>query len=218
MSYVAVAIGGAAVVGYVGSQDASKRAVDAQNNASNRASEYNEQGYQRGAELLNPYIKDGQAAYDKLKSGDFQLDPGYQFRLSEGQKAINNAASARGMYGSGAAMKQLARYRQDYASGEYQNAWNRQNTLANYGFNASQSLANNASGFASNASNNAISMGNAQAANQIASSNNFNNTLNGLAQAGATYYGRSNSPSFNQTPYQYESPNAQLNYSFQGGR
>jgi hypothetical protein len=215
MSYVAAAIAGSAVVGYVDQQNAANSARSAQEGATRQAQQYNEQAYQRESGLLNPYITQGQTAYDNLNSGKIQLDPGYQFRLNEGMKAIDNATAARGMYGSGAALKQIARYGQDYASNEYQNAWNRQQTLANYGFNASQALANNAGGYASNASNNAIGLGNAQAASQISSANNFNSTVGNLAQAGAMYYGYGRNPSnnysFNQ-PSSYESPSSTLNY------
>lgn len=56
---------------------------------------------------------------------DFKKDPGYQFRLDEGLKAIRRGAAASGGRGSGATMKALQRYGQNYASGEYQNAYQR---------------------------------------------------------------------------------------------
>lgn len=59
-------------------------------------------------------------------------DPGYQFRLDQGLKGVENSASARGGVFSGAAGKALENYGQDYASGEYGNAFNRyQTTRAN---------------------------------------------------------------------------------------
>lgn len=59
---------------------------------------------------------------------DFQEDPGYAFRLSEGQKALDRSAAARGGLQSGAALKAAARYGQDMGSQEYQNAFNRYQT------------------------------------------------------------------------------------------
>ena len=56
---------------------------------------------------------------------NMMADPGYQFRLSEGLKALDRQAAARGGLISGAALKGAQRYGQDYASGEYQNAYNR---------------------------------------------------------------------------------------------
>lgn len=56
---------------------------------------------------------------------DFVKDPGYNFRLSEGEKGANRTFSARGGLNSGAALKALERYRQDFASNEFGNAYNR---------------------------------------------------------------------------------------------
>lgn len=56
---------------------------------------------------------------------DFRTAPGYEFRLGEGQKAIERSAAARGNQLSGAALKGLTRYGQDFASNEFQNAYNR---------------------------------------------------------------------------------------------
>ncbi len=52
-------------------------------------------------------------------------DPGYQFRLKEGQRTVENAAAARGSVLSGGTLKALDRYNQDYASGEFGNVYNR---------------------------------------------------------------------------------------------
>ena len=46
----------------------------------------------------------------------FQADPGYQFRLGEGQKAIENSAASRGGLLSGGTQKALAKYGLDLAS------------------------------------------------------------------------------------------------------
>lgn len=53
--------------------------------------------------------------------GEYTESPGYQFRLSEGEKAINRAAAARGGFDSGKAYKSLIKYNQDYATGDYDN-------------------------------------------------------------------------------------------------
>ena len=62
---------------------------------------------------------------------DLQADPGYQFRLSEGLKALDRQAAARGGLISGSALKASSRYGQDMASQEYGNAYNR--ALTQYG-------------------------------------------------------------------------------------
>ena len=77
----------------------------------------------------------------KFGMEDFEADPGYQFRLAEGEKAINRAAAARGGYDSGGTLKALNRYGQGMASDEYQNAFNRWNAQNNQIFNRFASIA-----------------------------------------------------------------------------
>jgi hypothetical protein len=55
-------------------------------------------------------------------------DPGYWFRLRQGEQALRNAASAGSGALSGAAMKDLLGYNQDMAATEYGNAFNRYQT------------------------------------------------------------------------------------------
>lgn len=56
---------------------------------------------------------------------DFEADPGYQFRLNEGLRGINADASARGLFNSGGTLKALEKYRQGYASNEFDKAYGR---------------------------------------------------------------------------------------------
>lgn len=55
----------------------------------------------------------------------FKADPGYQFRLAEGQRALDHSLAARGGALSGAGVKAGIRYGQDAASQEYANYFNR---------------------------------------------------------------------------------------------
>jgi len=56
---------------------------------------------------------------------DYQTDPGYAFRLAEGQKALDRQAAARGGLISGGALKAATRYGQEMGSQEFQNAYQR---------------------------------------------------------------------------------------------
>jgi hypothetical protein len=73
----------------------------------------------------------GVAGYDPASAmrnfgaSDFQADPGYAFRLSEGMKALDRTAASRGGLLSGATLKGAQQYGQGLASQEYQNAFNR---------------------------------------------------------------------------------------------
>jgi len=73
---------------------------------------------------------------------DYQADPGYQFRLDQGNKAINNSAAARGGLLSGATLKAIAEYNSGAASQEYGAAQGR--------FAGNQALAQNAQNTAYN--------------------------------------------------------------------
>ena len=86
------------------------------------------------------------------------LDPGYQFRLGEGSRAIDRAASARGRYYAPATMQALDRYNQNFATNEFGNVFNRNATLAGLGqvgttagVNAGTNYANNAANITQNA-------------------------------------------------------------------
>ena len=52
-------------------------------------------------------------------------DPSYQFRLKEGQRALQNSAAARGTLRTGGTLKDLLGYGQSFASQEYNNIYNR---------------------------------------------------------------------------------------------
>lgn len=58
-------------------------------------------------------------------NADFVKDPGYMARLLEGEQGVNRAQLARGGFDSGAALKEINRFNQDYASNEFGNAYNR---------------------------------------------------------------------------------------------
>lgn len=71
------------------------------------------------------------AKYDWQKN-----DPGYAFRLEEGQRATENLLRGAGLLNSGKALRSIQRYGQDYASNEYDKAWSRLASIAGYGGNA----------------------------------------------------------------------------------
>lgn len=76
-----------------------------------------------------------------FQASDFEADPGYQFRLGEGQKQIESSAAARGGLLSGAAAKALTKYNQNFASNEYGNVYNRFRANQTDQFNRLASLA-----------------------------------------------------------------------------
>src|SRR5262249_15311890 len=71
--------------------------------------------------LMQPFGEQFAAPTDVTE----QNDPGFQFRLKQGQQALERSAAARGSLLTGGTMKDLTNYAQDYASNEYNNVYNR---------------------------------------------------------------------------------------------
>jgi hypothetical protein len=94
--------------------------------------------YEEGVARQQPYYEAGTNALAQMRGltnampAAFQFrpeqlttDPGYGFRLSEGLKALERSAAARGNLLSGGTGKALVGYGQEAASQEYGNAFNR---------------------------------------------------------------------------------------------
>lgn len=125
---------------------------------------------------------------------DFHTDPGYEFRLGEGSKAVENSAASRGMQLSGATLKALQRYNQGFASNEYSNAFNRDNTekvrtfnnlaaVSGIGQNATNTTAQAGSNAAGNITDLITGQGNANAAGQVAGYNALGQGITGAYDA-----------------------------------
>jgi hypothetical protein len=102
--------------------------------ASDRSAELQYQQYQDTMARQKPFYDVGVNALPELVSASkyepftmdkFKADPGYAFRLSEGQKALERSAAARGGLLSGGTGKALQRFGQEMGSQEYTNAFNR---------------------------------------------------------------------------------------------
>ncbi len=63
----------------------------------------------------------------------FYKSPGYDFRFQEGANAIDKSAAARGKLMSGGIARELTRYGQGFASGEFNNYANRLASMAGIG-------------------------------------------------------------------------------------
>lgn len=119
-------------VSVAGQLSAASMAADAQTDAAKIAARAQLEMFNKARADLAPWTDTGRNAlkkyWEKVQAGPGELEtsPGYQFRLSEGQKAIERARSARGGLGSGAFAKDMSDYTQGTASNEYQNF------LANY--------------------------------------------------------------------------------------
>jgi hypothetical protein len=125
---------------------------------------------------------------DTFDLKDFQVDPGYAFRQSQGEKALQRAASLGGGIDSGAMLKDAMDFNQGLASQEFGNAYNRFNnnqdkqfnrlaSISGIGQTASNNISNAAQNYGNQAGGNIIGAGNAQAAGRVGSANAWNNAI-----------------------------------------
>lgn len=167
---------------------------------SNKAADQAAQGMQNGLDLQRymydttradyaPYRQAGVGALGQIQNllanpSSITSDPGYQFGLSQGTKALNNGAAAGGMTYSGAQQKALQRYGQDYAGTKLNESYNRLASLAGLGQTATSGTASAGSNYANNGSNLLSGMGNVQAASTYGNGQNWLNALGNIAQYG----------------------------------
>lgn len=109
--------------------------------------------------------------------GGFQKTPGYDFRLNQGLDAVQSSAAARGGLYSGAAMRDLNKYGQDYATGEYNNYMNRLAGMTDTGMAAAGNQANAGANMGANVGAAYAAQGNAAAAGSIGMGNAINSGI-----------------------------------------
>lgn len=234
MSWINVAmVGGGATLlsGYMQGQ-AAKGAADTIAGGTRYAADINKQMFDITNENLRPYREQGQlslkdliARMPELTKGytaeDFAkgIDPGYQFRLAQGQKAFENQANRGGGLISGNVLQGMQDYTQGQASQEYGNAFSRNlstqtnifnklKSIADMGLGATGTTADLATRTGESMGSAAIAGAQAQGAGQIGAAKAYGNTLQGMANYAALPY-------YMQQPIQpgYGTPAPQLNVS-----
>lgn len=140
---IEAAIIGSAALGAYSSNRAAKTAAGATTQATAASADAQREMFERQVELQEPWRQAGVNALAEMQGRtgamppaftgqvDLTQDPGYAFRMSEGLKALERSAAARGGLLSGAQLKGAQRFGQDLASQEYQNAYNRALTAYN---------------------------------------------------------------------------------------
>lgn len=218
MPPIAIGIGSAvaSVAGGAMSASAAKDAASTQASAADRATALQEKMYNITRNDQEPWRTAGSEALAGMKSedfkrdfsaADFQQDPGYAFRMAEGQKALERSAAAKGGLQGGAFGKALSRYGQDFASNEYGNAYNRFNAdrdrrfgrlsnIAGMGIGANSAVAGAGQNFANNAGSNMMGAANAQGAAGIAGANAWGGAISGISKAGMDYAAQSGQPNW----------------------
>lgn len=220
-------IAAAAAIGAVGAigggliaSSGAKKASNTQAQAAREAQDAQERMFQQQTQLQEPFRQAGLTAQQQIMQllgigGDanaagygsaakpfgmdqFEADPGYAFRQSEGMKALERSAAARGNLMSGATMKGIQRFGQDLASQEYQNAFNRYQveraarlnplqSLMGSGQSSANTLTSAAGQFGQASAANAMNAGAARASGYVGSANALAGALSGVGQMAMQY-------------------------------
>jgi hypothetical protein len=216
MSFVAVAIGGGALIGGITSLVASGRQASAAKSAAQLQFEEQQQALQFQEQMWNtqqgnmaPWIKAGQGAVGQLGTwlgqagqgqGPFapwtqqfqaptlaqaEQEPGYQFALGQGSKALTNSAAASGNLLTGNTGEALQQYGQQFGEQHYQNVYNRAMQQYQLGYNQyEQNQSNLFNRYASLAGLGQTATGQLGNQGQAAAGNIANISLTGGAQIG----------------------------------
>jgi hypothetical protein len=212
---IEAAIIGSAVVGGAMQSRGAKKAASAQAKAAEQQQQLERQMFERQIELQQPFRQIGLENLNKLAAlygeggafsraptmDELSMDPGYAFRLAEGEKALARMQAARGQYLGGGAIRAGTRYGQEMGSQEFQNAYNRAlqqrasvtnvlSSLGGLGPVATGEMGGAASRYAAGAGQAIGTAGQARASGYIGSANALANALGqaatgyGLAQGG----------------------------------
>jgi hypothetical protein len=225
----AAAIIGSAAIGAAASSRGASKAARAQQQAADQAAQLQRETFERQVELQEPFRQAGitsqnemlrllglggdaaSAGYGSLgrpfSAADMQTDPGYAFRLAEGEKALERMQAARGQYLGGGAIRAGARYGQEMGSQEYMNAFNRAQALLGnrlgvlgslYGAGqaATQQVGQQAGQLGSNLGNLLMQSGQARASGYLGQANALSQALG----QGAMGYGLYKGGYFNPPP------------------
>ena len=225
MAGIALAIGVSAVAGLAGaamSANAAENAANTQAAAADRQAQIQKEMFEKQIELNEPFRQGGLSAQNRLLTylglpggaatspdygmynrdfsmRDFQADPGYGFRMSEGMKALERSAAARGLLQSGGTLKGVQKFGQELASSEYENAFSRYLTqrearmnpyefLARQGQAAAVGQASNVGTTGANLAAIAGARGDVQAAQAMGTANMLGSALGSIGQGVGSYY------------------------------
>jgi len=234
MSWINVAMigGGASLVsGYMQGEGA-KKGAESIAAGTRYAADINKQMFDITNENLRPYREQGQLTLKDLMARmpeltktytaeDFAqgIDPGYQFRLAQGQKAFENQANRGGGLIGGNVMQGMQDYTQGQAAQEFgaafgrnatsqTNIFNKLKSIADMGLGATGTTAEAATRTGESMGSAAIAGGQAQAAGQVGQAKAYGNTLQGMANYATLPY-------YMQQPTQtgYGTPAPQFNVS-----
>lgn len=203
MSYVAVAIGGAALIGGVASTVSANKAAGAAKSAANSSIQEQNNEYNQTRNDQAPWRTTGASALDQIAKlygldtvdangntvkgtgkadfSSFSTSPDFQFNLGQGQDAINRSAAARGGLLSGAAVKAGETYATGLANQTFGDYVSRLSGVAGAGQAATNATQAAGTNMANQNSGAIMAAGNARASAYGSIGQTVGNSVNGLA-------------------------------------
>jgi hypothetical protein len=199
--------GGAQLYGQNQAVGAINRAADISAQTAKDNLAFNRDVFNQAQANQQPFLDAGKVAlgklsplmdYKKFSMDDFHADPGYNFRLTQGQQAIDRSAAAGAGLQSGAALKAAAEFGQKMGSDEYNNAFNRYGIehdrainplmqVAGFGGTTANNMASGAQNYANTGTEIMQNAGTNQGNAALARGSTYANSGNQLAQTIARY-------------------------------
>ena len=200
MAWVAVAIGGGALLGAgatvyaAGKQSkAAEKAAQIQAGSAEKALDTELEMFYQSREDMAPWRDEGEQALQEYRQmvkagpGEFTASPGYEFTKQEGINAMTNVASGRGRVNAGSLVKGVGEYATGLASREYDNFLNRfyqklepYRATAGIGATMAGQMGSNALQAGTNMGNTMLYQGNALAGGAIGQGNAMAGMATGL--------------------------------------
>lgn len=179
-------LGGASLLGGVLGGKGAKKAAKAEVKLGREALALQKQMFDQTWAGLAPWREAGGAAIGQglamLQPGyDHTTSPGYQFRMDEGMRAVENSAASKGMLMSGGTLKDLTRFAQGTAAADYGDQFNRTMAIAGGGQQAMNTSAMAGQNYANSASGIMQNIGQAKASGYAGMNQAIQGSLSNLA-------------------------------------
>lgn len=198
---------GASVLGASAQKKAAGKAADVAQSTANQNNALTREIYGNNVGILSPYVNRGNAAGNAFNEllglgaaaapsaasafDQYRNSTGYQFRVDEGNKAINQGYAARGQLESGAAMKALQARGQNLATDDFKDYLGLLGNQQGVGLSAGSALAGVGQQYAGtvSANNNMAGQakGDAYIAGGVANQNMYSGITNAFGRLATSY-------------------------------
>lgn len=181
----AAIMGGASILGGVLGGKGAKKAANAEVKLGQQALALQKQMFEQGRADLAPWREAGGQAIGQglamlMPGYNHTTSPGYQFRLSEGLRAVDSGAASKGMLMSGGTIKDEMRFGQGLAADDFNDQFNRVMAVASGGQQAATSSVAAGQNYANSASGTLANIGQAKASGYAGQNQAVQGTLGNL--------------------------------------